>query len=229
MARKYRHSGKFTYDQAAKKKKSTAIVLAVVLALSAIAVILFFIFSGSSGSSGETPPFTVLYPPNKTTYFVGEEAVWDGFRARLITESGTSILNKDKCTFSGFDSSAPAENQVITVTYEQYTATFYVTIAAQPDDPAAPDNGKPTDPNSKPISMIFGRRPQTEYTVGQPLDLHGGVLHIQYDDGSTREVDMESSMISGFDSTSPGFRTLTVTYTEKGRTLTLTYDISVNE
>ena len=50
------------------------------------------------------------------------------------------------------------------------------------------------------------------YSVGDTLDLTGGKIKVTYEDGKTDTVDITSDMVSGFDSTVEGDKTVTVTY-----------------
>ena len=50
------------------------------------------------------------------------------------------------------------------------------------------------------------------YSVGDTLDLTGGKIKVTYEDGKTDTVDITSDMVSGFDSTVEGDKTVIVTY-----------------
>ncbi|ATW24405.1 carboxypeptidase regulatory-like domain-containing protein [Candidatus Formimonas warabiya] len=69
--------------------------------------------------------------PAKTTYFVGEE---QDLRGLVVTgtysDGSEQVLAIAPEQVTGFDSGAPAENQVLTITYWGRTATFTVTIKA---------------------------------------------------------------------------------------------------
>lgn len=220
--RKYRSSKKYSYNQGAKTKKIVLIALAAVLAAALIAAALFFIFAGSDNNTQNR--FTVLSRPDKTTYFVGESPSWYGFEAKLTTDTGSTVtLGPESCTFSGFNSSVPVENQVITVRYKQHTATFNIKIVAKSDN----NQQNPADGQFN--GMSFKTMPQTWYKVGDWLSVQGGVLLLRYDNGATKEVALNYDMVSGFTTAAPGFYTLTVTYIEDGHRATLTYDITVTE
>ena len=53
---------------------------------------------------------------------------------------------------------------------------------------------------------------KTEYFIGDDLDVTGGVITAHYEDGRAVDVEMTVDMITGFDSTTAGKKTLTVTY-----------------
>jgi|GEM_PF-797560 len=71
----------------------------------------------------------VTAPPAKTEYFVGQPLDLDGLVVTGIYSDGSElVLPVTMNHISGFDSSAPATEQVVTVTYEGRTATFTVDI-----------------------------------------------------------------------------------------------------
>ncbi len=238
MARKYRSSKKYSYNQSAKTKKLVLIVSAAVLAVALIAAVLFLIFSGNGSDIVTNPHFFVLSRPHKTTYVVGEAENWFGLEVKLVTESGSTVLGPESCVISGFDSSAPAENQVITVQYMDLATTFTVSIRSGSDDPSGEQGGEQggaqgnnqKPPNALFTGMSFKSLPKTQYKVGDFwLNVQGGVLLLRYDTGATREINMSLDMVEGFTTAAPGTYTLTVTYIEDGHRATLTYDITVTE
>ena len=66
---------------------------------------------------------------------------------------------------------------------------------------------------------------KTTYTVGEILDLTGGKITVTKSDNSTEEIAITSEMVIGFDNTTAGTKTITVTYEEK----TATFTVTVNE
>ena len=132
MARKFKSYRNSYGDSSVNIKKILLIVGAAVLGIlliSAISVGIFLATLSLGDEPQREPTFYVQTMPEKTTYMVGDFPVWSGFTAVLTTASGNSItLGIDNCTFTGFDSSAPAEEQVITVTYKEFSDTFTITI-----------------------------------------------------------------------------------------------------
>lgn len=213
MGRKYR---KYSYNQTGKNKKVILIAVAVALVLLCGLAVLFL--SGIINLSGKTATLQAL--PYKTVYHVGDDPSWDGLALKITSPEGTSItLGPNSCSFSGFDSSTPAKNQVITVKYKNYTATFTVTIL-DTDEKA---------PQGLFWGLTFKTSPKTEYKVGEALDVTGGVLNRHYTDDSVLELAMTAEMVSGFDSSKAGTYTLTITYTEDNYPIELTYDITVTD
>ena len=62
----------------------------------------------------------------------------------------------------------------------------------------------------------------TEYKTGAELDLTGAVITVTYSDGSTQDVEVTASMVSGYDAETSGEQTVTVTYEGFTATFTVT-------
>ena len=63
---------------------------------------------------------------------------------------------------------------------------------------------------------------KTTYVLGENLDVTGGKITINYEDGSTKDIDLTLSMVSGFDKNKEGVQTVKVTYEGKETTITIT-------
>ncbi|HHY83575.1 MAG TPA: PKD domain-containing protein [Clostridiales bacterium] len=70
---------------------------------------------------------------------------------------------------------------------------------------------------------ILSEPDKTEYFVGETLDVAGGRIKVNYSDDTSEEVEMTADMVTGFDSDTPGTKTLTVTY--EGFTATFTVEV----
>lgn len=78
------------------------------------------------------------------------------------------------------------------------------------------------DPPKTVSSIALNTAPTNNtYTVGGTLDVTGGKITVTYSDSTTADIDMTSDMISGFDTSSAGKKTATVTYS--GQTVTFPY------
>lgn len=64
---------------------------------------------------------------------------------------------------------------------------------------------------------------KVEYVTGEALSVVGGKLKVVYENDFEVELDIESSMVSGFDSSVAGEQELTITYEEQ----TFTYKVNV--
>ena len=67
---------------------------------------------------------------------------------------------------------------------------------------------------------------KTSYKEGEALDVVGAKITVNYDNGTTKEVEITDSMVSGYAPT-PGQKTITVTYNENGVTKTTTFNVTV--
>ena len=65
---------------------------------------------------------------------------------------------------------------------------------------------------------------QTQYTINEELNLNDAKLILTYSDDTQKEIDITSNMITGFDTTTVGNKTLTITY--NGKTAKVNYVVS---
>ena len=154
---------------------------------------------------------TVKTKPTKTTYIEGENLDLTGGVLTLTYNNntiGTVSMTDSKVTTSGFDSTT-AGTKTITVSYGGKSTTFTVTV------------------NEKTLSSISVKtKPsKTTYKQGENLNLAGGQLTLTYNNNTTETVNMTDSKVttSGFDSTTAGTKTITVSYERK----TTTFDINI--
>lgn len=56
---------------------------------------------------------------------------------------------------------------------------------------------------------------KSEYYIGAPLDVSGGILIATYSDGSEKEIEITADMVSGFDSSTKGEKKYTIEYETK--------------
>ncbi|MCI9671066.1 MAG: hypothetical protein HFF49_05850 [Lawsonibacter sp.] len=68
---------------------------------------------------------------------------------------------------------------------------------------------------------------KTSYTVHTPLDVTGLTIEAAYSDQSTQTVPVTENMVSGFDSSTAGSKTLTITY--EGRQTTYVVEVTTAE
>lgn len=160
--------------------------------------------------------------PDKVSYYCGEWFDKTGLMVYQLTNGGAfTMVDIDKCTITGFDSSAPVEQQILTVTYEGFTATFPVTIKEAPK------------PVPSLVSVVLETMPKTEYKLGEKLNTEGGVMLCTYSDGTTQKIDLKPKHVSGFvaamESGVAGEYELTVKYSENGIRVKTTYKITISE
>ena len=208
-------------------------ILAAVLSVVAILAIVIVVFPSVGDILNEEPPrvtaqkLTIVTPPEKTTYYVGESLSYHGMELTVTLSSGTVLdLDVTNCQITGFDSSEPA-NQTITVKYNDLKATFDILIIPLSETPSEPSTS-----TGVPSGLSFKTLPKTEYKVGEYLNVSGGILQLKYDDGSVKEIELDYSHIANtFDNTKPGEYTIMVKYydPEHDYLAETTYTITVTE
>ena len=143
----------------------------------------------------------------KTTYYVGEEFTSANIKVQVVTNqlwSNYFIYSDDEnLTFSGFDSSAPAEDQVITVTYKGVSTSYTVDIIEKVE--------KPTVVSFEVLNL------RNSYTMERwnknGLSISGAKLKLTYSDDSTEEIPVKWDYISPLpNEVEPGTITITITY-----------------
>ena len=88
--------------------------------------------------------------PNKLEYKKGENIDLTGATLNVVKESGTTTIKITANMVSGYDKNKTGM-QVITVTYEGFTAQFSVLVKEEAQtNPEKPDNNKPNTDNNKP-------------------------------------------------------------------------------
>ena len=153
----------------------------------------------------------IIAEPNKKTYIQNyEELDVTGGKIRLIyNDKTTEEIDMTKEMVSGFDN-REVGLQTLTVTYKEKTATFGITIVKK---------------ELEKIEIIAEPNKKTYIQNSEELDIKGGKIRLTYNDETTEEIDMAKEMVTGFDNTEPGPKTLTVTYGGK----TATFEITIVE
>lgn len=146
---------------------------------------------------------------HKTVYYVNETLDVSGLTLLAEYADGNSeTVSVTENMVSGFDSSAPAANRTLTVTYGGKTVTFDVEI------------------RERELTGISVTSPADKlvYTEGEDLDVSGLKITAVYNVGDPEVLSVTEDMISGFDSSlATEEQELTVTY--KGKTTTYTIRI----
>jgi len=199
-----------------------AISLVVVIAL--ISVLLVMVI-GANKQGNEIGHISISSTPNKTTYYVGEEADYEGLKITVTHRNGKqTTVPISKCIITGFDNTEPAEKQTISVKYEGFVATFSITVKEAP---------KPTSTLAR---IYLEELPKTEYKADEWLDTNGGVIVREYKDGTIKRISLENSDVYGWETAQAAFEageegpyTLTVKYKEGGILVETTYEITITE
>lgn len=127
----------------------------------------------------------IISYPHKLQYIVGQTIELEGLLIEGIYNNGTrEQIEISESDITGFNSSAPIEEQTVTVSVEEMTVTFIVKISEK----------QLTD------LRLMSPPEKLSYYVGENLDLTGLVLTGEYNDESVSNVDLEEIQVSGFDS-----------------------------
>ncbi len=151
----------------------------------------------------------IIKEPSKKTYIQNyEELDVTGGKIRLTyNDTTTEEIDITSDMVSGFDNTELGP-QTLTVTYEGKMATYEVTIVAK---------------ELEKIEIVTEPSKETYIQNYEELDVTGGKIRLTYSDTTTEEMDITSDMVSGFDNTTLGPQTLTVTYAGK----TATYEVTI--
>ena len=147
--------------------------------------------------------------PTKTEYLEGKDALdVTGGKLTLYYNNDTADeIDLTADMVAGFNNKSIGW-QTLTVTYEGKTTTFEVEIISKTLDHIAV--------TTMPV--------KTEYLEGKDeLDVTGGRVTLYYNNDTADEIDLTADMVSGFDNTVVGTKTLTVTY--EGKTATFEVEI----
>ena len=155
----------------------------------------------------------ITTPASKLIYAVGDALDISGLEVTgTYSDGSTKIVNLTTADISGFDSSAPATDQVLTITVDGKTTTFTVSILDNSTGEATLESIAIMTPASKLI-----------YTVGDSLDISGLVVIGTYSNGNNKIETVTGGAISGFDSSGPAVnQVLTVKVGGKTTTYTVT-------
>ena len=166
-----------------------------------------------------TPPPTVqsikvISTDHKTEYKVGDSLDVTNLKIEATMSDGTKEqIFVTKEMVSGFDSST-AGIKTLTITCGVKTTSYTVTVTATPTPP-------PT-PTVKSIAVNSATH-KTAYTKGEALDVTNLTIEVTMSDSTTKIENVTADMVSGFDPSTEGTQTLTITYGGK----TTSYNVTV--
>ena len=145
----------------------------------------------------------------KTKYVEGQSLDLTGGKVIVSYNDDTSEeIDLTSDMISGYDKDHLGK-QTITVTYQGKTATFEVEVIKK---------------EATKIELVT-LPDKVEYIRGQKLDPDGARIKVTYNDGDTKLIDVTEKMCSGFDSSSLGQKTVTITYENK----TVSFTVNVVE
>ena len=151
-------------------------------------------FSSIAAKIATLSEISVKCQPAKVAYWQGEPLNLNGLLLTATYLEGFTEEISSGYTVSGYDSSIPGE-QTLTVTYEDKTTTFNVTV----------------DQHSLAGIVINTLPAKTVYNLRENLDITGLTLTAVCDDGNNQMVE-ECFTVSGYDNNKIGVQVITVAY-----------------
>ena len=166
------------------------------------------LISNPSSFKKSLASISVAALPDKVNYLEGkDEFDITGALLRLTYDNGTTEkIPMTAEMVSGFDNTIVGTNR-IKVQYGGFETSFNVTVIAR-----------------SLVSIAVGKMPaKTEYLEGKDeFSPSGGELTLTYNNGTSKTVDMKDAAFTGFDNSTPGVQTVTVSYGGKTTTLKVT-------
>lgn len=153
--------------------------------------------------------------PNRLSFVEGEQLDTSGMVVSAFYEDGTSEpLKASDYTITGYDNTSTGK-KTLTVSYRGFSDTLTVTVSQKVMTGIRIQ--------SLPNRVVFG--------LGEELDLTGGRIAAEYNNGTSVNYDMTADMISGYDNQKLGKQTLTVRYgrDSKGQAFTATFVITMQK
>lgn len=135
---------------------------------------------------------------------------WSTSNSSVVSISSTSASSGSQITLTGVSNGTATITAKATISGTQYTKTCSVTVT-----------------NPKTLSSISVSGQKTTFNVNDSFSF-GGTVTANYSDSTTANV-TTSATFSGYNLSTAGNQTVTVSYTEGGTTKTTTYSITVSE
>ena len=132
--------------------------------------------------------------PNKLEYKKGENLDLTGATLNVVKESGTTTIKITANMVSGYDKNKTGM-QVITVTYEWFTAQFSVLVKEEVQtNPEKPDNNKPNTPdNNKPNTTDKNNNSTSNTTPSVPSTTNRNTTENTNNNETTEETNNEET------------------------------------
>ena len=212
---------KLKFKSKSKKEinKKTIIIAIVAALLVAVLIVGAVIATSITNQLEQVVGIYLAKAPDKISYYQNDAPNYDGIviMAQLLNGE-TYQIPIEECTITGFDSSKVTDSCRVKVAYQNFSTYFTVIINEPPKGTLIP------------VNVSFEALPQTEYKVGDQLNTEGGIIVVEFSDGSTvRLAMMNRYVISGFNTDAPGTYEVTVRYQQNGVSVYTTYTITVTE
>lgn len=210
-------------------KQQKGIILAAVVGVVVIIAIVITCIAlgtgssnlGNGGNSGagenvndgtlpeEITKFYIASTPTKTQYAVGDMADYSGLSVQVKDSDGASLIiyyenDPDSFTITGFDSSKPAEELVITVECRGFSDTFTISVEGNATAEATL------------VSITVDPLPKTTYKVGESFSHTGGYIVAEYSDGTFETIKLRMKHVTGFGAiaNTPGEHQIKISYSD---------------
>lgn len=144
-----------------------------------------------------------IFTSPKTAYRIGESFVEQGMIQVTYSDNSQLLVPITSNLLTGFDTSSVG-TKTVTITYVGVTTTYDITVIGV-------------------TNMVFTEQPTTEYKKNDTF-IQKGLISVTWSDTNIESVPLTSDMLSGFDTSSVGTKTVTVNYYNGS----LTYDIEVS-
>ncbi len=152
----------------------------------------------------------ITTPPAKTEYLLGESLDLTGLQVTATYEdSSTQVLNPKDYTIMGFDN-AFVGIQEITVNYAGRRTSFYINV---------------TKLVCTSMNLVYTPA-KTTYYLGDEFEPLGMVINGTFSSGLVRPLTPDEYTISGFDSSTPGKNTITLTLKENV-SMTASFEVTI--
>lgn len=186
----------------------------------------------AGGDNGETTDNTIISivissKPNKTNYYVGDMADYSGLSVYVERNGFDGVYvdytdSPDDFGITGFDSSAPTDEQIITVEYKGFTESFAIKVLEIP-------LSKPTL-----TSIYLDPAPLDIAKANVSLDVWNAKIVCVYSDGSEKSVTLLHEHLYGYENELINAQvgdviTVYVRYTEDGYIAETSYTVTVIE
>ena len=209
-----------------QRKKRLVLIISIIAVLLVVALavgaIIYFSNTPEPIPENTVTDVQLSSKPYKTVYYVGEQFDPKGLRVQVITHNYdlSYFVDHTKLSWSGFDSSAPTEEQIITVTYRGFSLSFTVEIK----------EAEKTNPVLERIEVYDFK---TIYTLKQwnmsGPNTTGAKLRCFYSDGSVVEdIVLRDMYIPGYERLdAPGITEIIVNYSDGVTSVSTTVTITV--
>ena len=161
--------------------------------------------------------------PTKTQYNHGDQIATDGTITVTFDDNTTANRTMDSSMITEADGSPLNMSPTNYGTTQKISKTLKITYT---EDGKTGTANYPIDIINNLVSIAIQGKPQTEYNLNDNLQQGLSIL-ITRASGVPEAMAVTSNMITGFDTTTVGQKTATITYTENGitKTTTLNYEV----